>query len=94
MATIFDEIKTITDKLETARDELRVKAHLAKADAATEWEKLESDWQDFQVRLQKLEHETESAREEIMASLRSLGQQLQQRYENIRQVVSGGSGRE
>ncbi len=89
MTSALDDLKEVTTKLETVRDELRVKLHLAKADAVSEWEKIESDWRDFQMKFQRLEYETESARKEVAANLRTLGQLLQKRYENVRQVISG-----
>lgn len=74
-------------KLAQMRDELKVKMHLAKADARKEWEKLEDKWQEFERKGQAVENATEQSRQEIQEALGELSRELKEGYERIRKAI-------
>lgn len=74
-------------KLAQMRDELKVKMHLAKADARKEWEKLEAKWQEFERKGQAVENATEQSRQEIQEALGELSRELKEGYERIRKAI-------
>ncbi len=74
-------------KLAQMRDELKIKMHLAKADAKVEWEKLETKWRQFERKGQALENATDQTRHEIREAVDQLGQELKEGYERIRKAI-------
>lgn len=74
--------------LETARDELKLKLHLAKADAKSEWEKLERTYQRVQEQVQMMRNGTEQPVKEIGASFKTLCSELLNGYARIREQLT------
>ena len=74
-------------KLAQMRDELKVKMHLAKAEARDEWEKLETKWHEFERQGETLERATEKAGHEIREAMDRLGHELKEGYERIRKTM-------
>ena len=76
--------RQIIDKLRTERDELRVRAHLAKAEMKEEWEKLEDKWEDLEARAKSAKAEASEASKNVGSALEILGDELSQAYRRIR----------
>lgn len=74
--------------LETVRDELKLKLHLAKADAKSEWEKLEHTYQRIQEQLQMTRNGAEQPLKEIGASFKTLCSELLNGYARIREQLT------
>ncbi|MEM1128279.1 MAG: hypothetical protein AAGI71_16650 [Bacteroidota bacterium] len=78
----------ILEGLKQERDELRLKLHLAKADAKDEWAKLEERWEQIEGRLDeqadKLEDDLEDASERLEARLKEAADDLKTRYAQFR----------
>jgi predicted nucleic acid-binding Zn-ribbon protein len=72
------------ERLRTERDELRVRAHLAKAEMKEEWEKLEDRWEDLEVRAKAVREEASDASKDVGSALEILGDELSQAYRRIR----------
>jgi F0F1-type ATP synthase membrane subunit b/b' len=68
--------------LTTTRDELRLKAHLAKADAKTELDRLEKTWERVQEQAQRIH--AKDVVEDIEAGVRGLIEELKSGYERIK----------
>ena len=75
----FDDL--IAD-LKQKRDELRVQMHLASKEVQDEWQELEAKMSDFAARA-----ELDKTGEGLGEAFRSLGQELKQGYERIRDAV-------
>lgn len=79
-----DRIESMMKRLRTERDELRVRAHLAKAEMKEEWEKLEDKWGDLESRAKAAKAEASEASKDVGSALEILGDELSQAYRRIR----------
>lgn len=79
-----DRTAELVEKLKQQRDELRLKIHLAKADARDEWEELEGKWEGLKERLRAAGEEASEARGDIGAAARELAAELKRGYDRIR----------
>lgn len=79
-----DRTAELVEKLKQQRDELRLKIHLAKADARDEWEELEGKWEGLKERLRAAGEEAGEARGDIGAAARELAAELKRGYDRIR----------
>ena len=80
----FEEL---VGKLERQRDELKLRAHLAKAEARDEWEELEVKWERLRSRLKAAGEEADVASEDVRAAASILADELKKGYERIRQSL-------
>jgi predicted nucleic acid-binding Zn-ribbon protein len=71
--------------LTTTRDELRLKAHLAKADAKSELDRLEKTWERVQEQAQRIH--AKDVVEEIESGVRGLIEELKSGYERIKREL-------
>ena len=81
------DLETIELKLAQVRDELRLKVHLARADARDEWDVVEQKWARFRSRLAALREATGEAREDVWEGVRSLGREIGEGYDRIRRAL-------
>jgi hypothetical protein len=86
MAELREELKKLEDTVLQQRDELRVKLHLAKADARDEWEELERKWAEAQVKFAQVQKAAGESSEGVEAAARLLGEELLKGYERIRRL--------
>ena len=80
----FDEM---LKELQTLRDELRVKLHLAKADAKDDLEALERKLEQLKARLPQVSEEAAKAAQDVGVALKEVAEQLKKGYERIKNVV-------
>jgi hypothetical protein len=86
MAEMPEEMKKLQEALLQQRDELRVRLHLAKADARDEWEGLEKKWAEAQVKFSQLQKSAGESMDDIEAAARLLGEEIQKGYDRIRRL--------
>ena len=86
MAEMPEEMSKLQEALLQQRDELRVRLHLAKADARDEWEELERKWADAQSKFSQLQKTGGESMENIEAAVRLLGEEILKGYERIRRL--------
>jgi hypothetical protein len=86
MAEMPEEMKKLQEALLQQRDELRVRLHLAKADARDEWEGLEKKWAEVQVKFSQLQKSAGESMDDIEAAARLLGEEIQKGYDRIRRL--------
>lgn len=77
------EKKELID-LERTMDELRLQAHLGRAELRAKIAKLESRWPEVQRRLREIEKEGEAALEEFGKSAKELLAELKAGYQELR----------
>jgi hypothetical protein len=75
------------DLLAKARDELRVRLHLAKADALDEWKKLETSWQRAQEELKRTGEHTKEPVKELGVAMRHLIDEIKGGYTRLREQL-------
>jgi hypothetical protein len=74
------ESETLVGELQTLRDEIRLKLHLAGAEAHDAWNKLEPQ-------LTQLEHKVGEAAESTVNELRSAGSELKANFQKFYQSL-------
>lgn len=74
-------------KLLQMRDELKLKMHLAKADAKKEWERLDKKWKKLQGRVDRVEEITADTFEEVGDTTRELLRELGEGYERLKKSL-------
>lgn len=72
------------DALTTLRDELKLKAHLAKADAKDELHRLEDKWERMEMDLKRSASHMKEPFDVIGQSTKDLVKELKQSYENLK----------
>ena len=73
--------------IEQLRDETKLKAHLGKAEAADELEKLEKEWNSFLSKYKPLVDEAEKTAENTGAALGIAADELKAGYERLRKLL-------
>ena len=86
MVDMREELKRLEDSLQQQRDELRVRLHLAKADAKDEWESIEQKWSAAQIKFEQARHAADESMGEIETAARLLGDEIRKGYERIRKL--------
>jgi len=82
-----DTLQKDLELLEKARDELKLQMHLAKADAKSEWAKLESTWQRVQEQVQQTRHGAEQPLKDISSAAKALFEELRSGYARMREQL-------
>lgn len=85
--TIGQDIDAMVEKLKQQRDELKLQAHLFKADASDEWDKAERQWQHFQARSKQVGDAAGEAGEGVADAMKSLGREILAGYDKIRKTL-------
>ncbi|MEO1332568.1 MAG: hypothetical protein AAFV32_03535 [Myxococcota bacterium] len=70
--------------LKRARDELRVKAHLARADIRDAWDELEARWPKVESSLKRFEGQATQALDEFGHATRTLFRELRRGYQRVK----------
>jgi hypothetical protein len=87
MADETKDHKSMLDKLfaevEQDRDRLKLQAHLFKADAKDEWDKIEKKWHQFKGNTQHVGHEAKEASKGLLAATQLLGEGIKAGYKRI-----------
>ena len=84
MADATEKIAKAAEHLKQQRDELRVKLHLAKAEAKDEWARLEKQWEERRPKLEAASQEAGKTAESVGAALSLAVEELKKGYERLR----------
>lgn len=87
MADLTQELRTLFEGLATQRDDLRVRMHLARAEARDQWDALEKQWEHARARLEVIGREAGDAAGDVLSALRLVGEELKNGYERVRQLL-------
>jgi len=82
-----EDLESLERKVAQVRDELRLKIHLARADARDAYDGLERKWQQFRSRLGDLRQASGEAAEEVWEGVKGLGHELAEGYEKLRKAL-------
>lgn len=69
------------------RDELRLQSHLAKAEARTEWERLEAKWKELEGKRAVVQTASIETRQEIGTAIKHLMKEIAEGYERIKRSL-------
>ena len=87
MENIEKMIEERKAEIEQLRDEIKLKAHLGKADAKVELEKLEKDWDSFLSKCKPFTDEVDKTADNTGAALGIVADELKAGYERIRKLL-------
>jgi len=82
-----EDIAKLLAELKTKRDELRVQAHLAKAEMKDLWVDLEGKWKEFEPKAREIGAATAEASKDVAGAAKNLGKELLAGYERIRKSM-------
>lgn len=86
MADMKKKVAEMKAEIEQLRDEVKLKAHLGKAEAKQELEKLEKEWESFLAKCKPLTDEVEQTAENTGTALGVAADELKAGYERIRKL--------
>lgn len=78
------EAKKLYERIKTQRDELKVQAHLAKAELRDKWQETEHDWERFEAKAKTIGKGAQKASEDVGKGFTLLGEQLQAAYKDLK----------
>jgi hypothetical protein len=81
------DVSEIIESLERVRDEIKLKVHLAAADARDEWEELEKKLVHLRAKAGSIGRVAEDAAEDVGEAVELLGSELKRGYERLRKMV-------
>ncbi|MCC6847010.1 MAG: hypothetical protein IT294_00815 [Deltaproteobacteria bacterium] len=81
------DLDAIVEDLKRQRDEIRVRMHLAKADARDEFERLEREWDHVRGKLGVIGEEAGKAAVEVGAALKLAVDELRNGYRKVRALL-------
>lgn len=81
------DVHEVIASLERIRDELRLKIHLAAADARSEWDELEKKWTHLRSKASTIGRVAGDAAGDVGEAVELLGKELKKGYERLRKVV-------
>lgn len=82
-----EKLDVIKSEIEQLRDEIKLKAHLGKAEAKDEVEKLEKNWNAFLSKYKPLADEAGKTAENTEAALGTAAEELKAGYERLRKLL-------
>jgi hypothetical protein len=87
MSEYKERIEEALSGLRQMRDELKVKIHLGKAEAQTEWDELEGKWQELKARGKMVGEEAAESAKDVSSALEIVAEELKKGYERIRKLL-------
>ena len=88
MKHIEEELEDIWKSVQTARDEVKLQAHLAKAEAKDELESIEHKFEEYSGKMKLVKEEVARENEEVFDAARKLGKELLNSYDKIKGILS------
>jgi len=81
------DVKEVIASLERMRDEIKLKIHLAAADARDEWDELEKKLRHLRGKANAIGRVAEDAAGDVGEAVELLGKELKRGYERLRKMV-------
>jgi len=82
-----EQLNKLVEDLKRQRDELKVKLHLAKADAKDEWIKLEMKYEEVKAKIGSFKKEAGKSAETVSATLGLAADEIKKEYERLRKMM-------
>ncbi len=74
-------------ELKTLRDNLKLKSHLFKKEAQDLWSQTERQLEEYEKKINSLQDASEESKNDILAAIELLGEQLNQSYNKIKNTL-------
>jgi len=87
MAETKEQLTKMVDDLKRQRDEIKLKLHLAKADARDEWSKLEVKLEQMKTKMDSFRQEAGTTAGEVGKALELAAAELKKGYERIKKLL-------
>ena len=87
LGKLGERIEEEIDAVRRARDELRVRLHLARADARDRWEELEHRYRELESKLELVAREAGQPVREVGEAVKQLARELREGYRKIRDAL-------
>lgn len=87
MSRLQTAMKNDLQMLKLLRDEIRLQAHLLKADTKDQWGQLEEQWHKLQAHVDRAEVAVADARKEVDAAGAQLVDSLKKGYTQVKQAL-------
>ena len=79
------DIEAFWEKLKAQRDEMRVQAHLARAELLDEWDEVEKKWQKAEQQLSRVQDHAIETTAEMQRSAKVIMEEIASTYERIKE---------
>ena len=79
-----NDIDDFWEKLKSQRDEMRVQAHLARAELGDEWDEVEKKWQKAEQKLKRVQDHAIETTAEMQRSAKVIMEEIASTYERIK----------
>jgi DNA repair exonuclease SbcCD ATPase subunit len=80
-----DDINDFWEKLKAQRDEMKVQAHLARAEFRDEWDEVEIKWQKAEQKLQRVQDHAIETTTEMQRSAKVVMEEIASTYQRIKE---------
>jgi len=80
-----DDINDFWEKLKAQRDEMKVQAHLARAEFRDEWDEVEKKWQKAEQKLQHVQDQAIETTTEMQRSAKVVMEEIASTYQRIKE---------
>lgn len=87
MTDLEDRLEQLVGRLREERDELRVRAHLLRAELRDEWDEVERKWEHLEPKLERLRDSARASSADIGAAAGQLGEEIAHAYRRIRDAM-------
>lgn len=87
MSRLQTAMKNDLQMLKLLRDEIRLQAHLLKAEAKDHWDRLEQQWHKLQVHVDRAEVAATDARQDVDTASTQLLESLKKGYTQVKQAL-------
>jgi hypothetical protein len=81
------EARKLIEELRRERDELRVRAHLLSRELNDEWQRIEHQWDQIELRLERLGAGARESAGDVGAALVQLGEEIATAYRRMRSAL-------
>ncbi|MGA0839019.1 MAG: hypothetical protein ACO3P1_03890 [Pseudomonadales bacterium] len=81
------ETRKLIEQLQRERDELRVRAHLLGRELSDEWQRIEHQWDQIDLRLERLGAGARESAGDVGAALAQLGEEIATAYRRMRAAL-------
>lgn len=79
------DIDDFWEKLKTQRDEMKVQAHLARAEFRDEWDEVEKKWQQAEQKLNRVQDQAIETTAEMQRSAKVVMEEIASTYQRIKE---------
>ena len=79
------DIDDFWEKLKTQRDEMKVQAHLARAEFRDEWDEVEKKWQQAEQKLNRVQDQAIETTAEMQRSAKVVIEEIASTYQRIKE---------